>query len=491
MIEIFSPDTLRKSVETASGGNATVLYDAYGNPNFMSVIPRKTLGDLYPTDWLEIHGGVATDTHPAFIIQDTTGGLTTEVSQIFISQYANTIQNNCGISMPNQIPYHGDRTDFDAYANNKGYGWHTMNSLEYGLLWGLAMAEDVNVKGNTSGVYSDTTEQFNFSQDEAAKSNLFEIETDTLTCVTGMTNGEIVSFEDTNGDNVGQGILVNTYKTRGEYTNNSTDTYTDKYIIVVQVDVGHQLNKATDFTGVTSAETGSILQVIMHETLGAGPSSWTHDHSPWGVWMLGAGREFIDSCMLTTVPSFSDLVLKCVRNNYREQGDRDLEVLTTNINAHVLNRAGIGYQYVGPAGIPDEHLNNDVGLITGADPYYWGYEETAIWALLSGSSNCDDEDMLLLQEMGLYPVCSNSVAYPYRAEWLSKENIRWTDGYFVTMYREDPGPGRMYLYRGGCKPSFTQERDIEQGMHAFGFTANAGVNDRKALRFRTVYIPEI
>ena len=477
MIEIFSPDTFRRSVESASSGNATILYDAYGNPNFMSVIPRKTLGEIYPTAWISEHDGTGADTHPAFIVQDTTGGSTTEVDQIFINQYPNTIQNNCGVSMPNQIPYHGDRTDFDAYTTNKGSGWHIMNALEYGLLWGLVMEADNNLKGNTVAVYSDTTEEFNYSGDRAAKSMLFEIETDTLSCVTDMTAGEIVTF-----DSGGQGILVNTYRTHATYSNVTTG-----YMIVIQVDVGSKIEGSSSFTGLTSLETGSITQILMHETLGAGPVSWTHNKSPWGVWMLGAGREYIDSCFLGPDGTFAGPVLQCVRNNYREQSDRDLETLTTNIGVYIEWAHHINYMTV-VGGQATAHGNNDGLLGWNGKSYYRNTNNG--WTISHNAVDyADDADFLLLKEMGLYPPFTNSYGSASSTSWPNRDNIRDESEHFCTMYT-DVGD-RMYLCRGGWQLGYPGE---VKSMHSSTFTSAEAYStyyDRNCLRFRTVYIPEI
>ena len=483
MIEIFSPDTFRHSVESASGGKATILYDAYGNPNFMSVIPKKTLGDLYPDTFINDHDGVATATHPAFIVQDTPGGATTEVSQIFISQYANTIQNNCGVSMPGQIPYHGDRADFLTYSNNKGAGWHTMNALEYGLLWGLAMEADLNVKGNTSGVYTDTTEQFNYSGDEAAKCNLFEIETATESCVKNMVVGEAVIFYDSNSVNVGEGVLVNTYKTSPHYSNVTGGGF----IIVVQVNVGHHLGDAATFVGA-STETGAVTQIIMHETLGAGPVSWTHNHSPWGVWMFGAGREIIESFMLAPSTSYSTKgpFLYTIRNNYREVADRDLEFLTTNISPHTSNYAQLGNMTLNGSNLPIADVLNNATLTDG--PTYMAGEPED-WAVSGLSTNCANQDLLLMKMMGMYPVASDSVSHDYRSVWLPKENIRWNDGYFISQYADYDV---MFLYRGGWQNSFVESSGVEKSMHSFTITAEEGTYyERNSARFRTVYIPEV
>ena len=66
----FLKDTLRESVEAATGGKVTVLYDDKGYPSYMNVIPKFKVED--------IDASLGTGVHPAFIV----GGV--EKSEIFI-----------------------------------------------------------------------------------------------------------------------------------------------------------------------------------------------------------------------------------------------------------------------------------------------------------------------------------------------------------------------------------------------------------------------
>ena len=61
MATIITKDSLRSSVEAATGGLCTVLYDDAGHPSFMRRIPKMRIEDLYPDLGL-------TGTHPAFIV---------------------------------------------------------------------------------------------------------------------------------------------------------------------------------------------------------------------------------------------------------------------------------------------------------------------------------------------------------------------------------------------------------------------------------------
>mgnify|MGYP003609996268 CR=1 FL=1 len=56
----FLKDTLRESVEAATGGKVTVLYDDKGYPSYMNVIPKFKVED--------IDASLGTGVHPAFIV---------------------------------------------------------------------------------------------------------------------------------------------------------------------------------------------------------------------------------------------------------------------------------------------------------------------------------------------------------------------------------------------------------------------------------------
>lgn len=61
MATIITKDTLRASVEAATGGLVTVLYDEGGHPSYMRRIPKCKIEDVCPD--LGLAG-----THPAFIV---------------------------------------------------------------------------------------------------------------------------------------------------------------------------------------------------------------------------------------------------------------------------------------------------------------------------------------------------------------------------------------------------------------------------------------
>ncbi len=134
---IVSKDSLRSSVEAATGGLCTVLYDAAGHPNFMRRIPKIRIEDVYPDLGL-------TGTHPAFIVNGV------EKSELFISVYANTVVDNVGVSLPGLDP--AVSMNFDqaaAYCANKGPGWHLMSNAEWAALQALALKTGFQPRGNT------------------------------------------------------------------------------------------------------------------------------------------------------------------------------------------------------------------------------------------------------------------------------------------------------------------------------------------------------
>lgn len=128
MTNIFTKDSLRQSVENASGGRNTIIYDSAGNPNYMVVVPKLDLA-IYN------QSGV-TGTHKAFVYGDADD----EVSEIFIGKYPASMLGTSVVSMPNQRPItSSDITSGDLYGkistlktnvSNKGINWHLTNAFE-------------------------------------------------------------------------------------------------------------------------------------------------------------------------------------------------------------------------------------------------------------------------------------------------------------------------------------------------------------------------
>ena len=127
MFDIFTKDSLRASVEEASGGQNTILYDDYGIPNVMIPIPKFKIQDVLGTTVTNY-----TDTFPAF----TKNG--EEADYIFISPYAaSKIVGGDLLHSPISGTSFIERltpTQARTYASNKGSGWHLLNIWEKAAL---------------------------------------------------------------------------------------------------------------------------------------------------------------------------------------------------------------------------------------------------------------------------------------------------------------------------------------------------------------------
>lgn len=114
-------DTYRQSVEAASGGRQTVLYDNKGIPSIMNIIPKLSYKD--------VGIGSSESPLPAFI----KGGVV--LPEIFIGTYMANMHDGRAYSLPGQVP----RTSIDAdtaiaAARAKGPGWHVMTNAEYAAI---------------------------------------------------------------------------------------------------------------------------------------------------------------------------------------------------------------------------------------------------------------------------------------------------------------------------------------------------------------------
>ena len=137
MPTIITKDALRQSVEAATGGQCTVLYDSQGFANYMRIIPKFRCED--------ISANLGTGVHPAFIV----GGV--EKSEIFLGQYNAVNMNGLGVSQPGMAPYVSINFDNAKLAcTNKGAGWHMMTNWEWAAiaLWCIKNGLPL-VRGNT------------------------------------------------------------------------------------------------------------------------------------------------------------------------------------------------------------------------------------------------------------------------------------------------------------------------------------------------------
>lgn len=132
---IFNRDPLRASVEAATGGRVTVLYDDRGYPSYMCVIP-KFLVETIDAD-------LGTGVHPAFIVNGV------EKPEIFIGQFKANVLDGRALSLPGY-----DQTtniNFDqarGYCTAKGTGWHLMSNWEAAAL-ALWCIKNGQPRGNT------------------------------------------------------------------------------------------------------------------------------------------------------------------------------------------------------------------------------------------------------------------------------------------------------------------------------------------------------
>ncbi len=137
MPAIFTKDSLRASVEAASGGKMTVLYDDKGYPSYMHVIPKFNLED--------IDAGLGSGVHPAFSV----GGV--EKSEIFIAAYQAIVADGRACSIPGQDPKTSVNWDqAKQYCTDKGEGWHLMTNHEWAAIALWCLKNGFQPRGNTN-----------------------------------------------------------------------------------------------------------------------------------------------------------------------------------------------------------------------------------------------------------------------------------------------------------------------------------------------------
>lgn len=140
-MEFSIRDELRHSVEFASHGKNTVIYDDLGNPNVMYLLQKYDLGYLnleldkrYGENRYKFGSGV----HPAFIMDGK------EVGEIYISKYENSLGEG---GAPVSLPADSKITEYHAYEieqriRKKGKHWRLMSNAEYTALILLSWAND-------------------------------------------------------------------------------------------------------------------------------------------------------------------------------------------------------------------------------------------------------------------------------------------------------------------------------------------------------------
>ena len=116
-LTILIKDSLRQSVEVASGGLQTVLYTAKGQPTYMNIIQKYDMSTIDAS---------MSGTHPAFIVDGV------EKPEIFIGTYQGKIVSGELLSLPNVEPTHS--TNYDNFLNAaraNGNGHHLITNAEW------------------------------------------------------------------------------------------------------------------------------------------------------------------------------------------------------------------------------------------------------------------------------------------------------------------------------------------------------------------------
>ncbi|MCC5811220.1 MAG: hypothetical protein JJU06_12695 [Ectothiorhodospiraceae bacterium] len=147
---ISTPDALRQSVEAATGGRMTVLYDDHGLPNYMYVIPRFRYEDLGFDS--ELGSGVVT----AFLVDGQ------QKDEIFIGAYQASRVGDVACSLPGREVWRSINWDDSlAACTTKGEGWHMMTVHEWAAVALFCKANGYEPTGNTDyGRHHDNHHEF-------------------------------------------------------------------------------------------------------------------------------------------------------------------------------------------------------------------------------------------------------------------------------------------------------------------------------------------
>ncbi|MEQ0924038.1 hypothetical protein ABLT40_09590, partial [Acinetobacter schindleri] len=134
-LTILIKDSLRQSVELASGGLQTVLYTAKGQPTYMNIIQKYDMSTIDAS---------LSGTHPAFIVDGV------EKPEIFIGTYQGRIVGGELLSLPNVEPTHSTNyTNFLAAARACGNGHHLITNAEWSAVALQCYKDNTQPLGNT------------------------------------------------------------------------------------------------------------------------------------------------------------------------------------------------------------------------------------------------------------------------------------------------------------------------------------------------------
>ena len=134
-LTILIKDSLRQSVELASGGLQTVLYTAKGQATYMNIIQKYDMSTIDAS---------LSGTHPAFIVDGV------EKPEIFIGTYQGRIVNGELLSLPNVEPSHSTNYDnFLTAARACGNGHHLITNSEWSAVALQCYKDNTQPLGNT------------------------------------------------------------------------------------------------------------------------------------------------------------------------------------------------------------------------------------------------------------------------------------------------------------------------------------------------------
>lgn len=134
-LTILIKDSLRQSVELASGGEQTVLYTAKGQPTYMNIIKKFDMSTIDPS---------LSGTHPAFVVNGK------EKAEIFIGTYQGRIVDGELLSLPNVEPTtSANFENFLAAARASGAGHHLITNAEWSAIALQCFKDNKQPMGNT------------------------------------------------------------------------------------------------------------------------------------------------------------------------------------------------------------------------------------------------------------------------------------------------------------------------------------------------------
>lgn len=134
MTTILVKDTLRHSVEAASGGKQTIIYTDKGQPSFVNIIEKFDLSTIDPA---------MSGTHPAFIVNGV------EKDAIYVGTYKGSISKGELVSQPYQNATREYYPNLIAAARASGKGWHVYTAVERAAINALSMKANATVLGAT------------------------------------------------------------------------------------------------------------------------------------------------------------------------------------------------------------------------------------------------------------------------------------------------------------------------------------------------------